>query len=48
MGGVPWKDILEVFRFLGWIALGITGMKMVQTIIVEVFARTCRHCGKRV
>jgi hypothetical protein len=48
MNQVPWKDILEVARFLGWIALGITMIKMIQTIFVEVFARTCRHCGKRV
>jgi hypothetical protein len=48
MNGVPWKEIIELLRFWGWIAFGITMVKMIQTIIVEVFTRTCRHCGKRV
>jgi len=48
MNVVPWKEIIELFRFLGWMALCITMVKMIQTMIVEVFSRTCRHCGKRI
>ena len=45
---IPWTQLIEVLRFALWIALWVNVIKLFQVIIVEVFSKHCRHCGKRV
>ena len=48
MSGIPWKDIIELLKFLGWVLVGTTGIKALSLMLVELFSKTCRHCGKRI
>jgi hypothetical protein len=48
MGSIPWKDLIDFLRFAMWILLAINIINLFKALIVEVFSRNCRHCGKRV
>jgi len=48
MNNIPWKELIELLRFWGYIALGITFMKLCMVMLTEVFGRFCKGCGKKV
>ena len=48
MNTVPWKEIIELLKFALWVAIGINGIHLLQTVIVEAFGKICPHCSKKI
>lgn len=44
---IPWKEIMDTVRFLGWIVVYVGILNLFKAMIQEMFPKFCRHCGKK-